>query len=185
MRKRLIKIKTLCCLIVAFLLSGCDDVSDTYTTKYQVLFYYTAVSATELYTAVNSPGQYVAVRQSGSYILMQGFSSSTRYSVDAISFQSFYFGLGGLIIGTSYNTNSHGSYELLAYDLACPNCDIASRRLSLSDDGLATCSKCGTVYDMNNYGMITSYDESNGFESPRGLYRYRISYDGTTVRVYN
>ena len=94
--------------------------------------------------------------------------------------QYFSFGLGGLIVGTNFNGDN------LAYDLACPYCDVASYRLSLADNGYCRCSHCGIQYDMNNYGIIASIDSTKTYTNkPRGLYRYRITYDGTNVSVYN
>lgn len=174
-----------CCIAVFMLLSSCsdDDVSSTYTTKYRALFYYNVLSSVELTNAVNSPGQFASVRQRGDELLMQSSVSSTTYSLDAVSAKGFYYGLGGLIIGTSTNINSHDSFELLAYDLACPKCDRTDYRLTLRDDATAKCAHCGITYDMNNYGVILSVPE--GINASRGLYRYRVVYDGMMLRVYN
>lgn len=189
MRRSIYKIIAWSCIVFASLLTGCtdEDYNGTYSHKYKVQFYYTVVSSRELTTAVNNAGQYASVRQKGSLILMEGASTTTEYQPDAISAKSFYYGLGGLIIGTSFSTNSHGSNDIVAYDLACPNCDRSERRLSIDHStGLATCSRCKTQYDLNNYGSISYFDEeSSTVSKPRGLYRYRISYDGNMVRVYN
>ena len=104
-------------------------------------------------------------------------TSSTSYTADALN-KDFGFGLGGLILGT----NNYG--EPMCYDLACPICDRAGTRLTLND-GYAKCSNCGVTFDMNNYGVIYQTPENAELISPRGLYRYRINFDGTTVNAYN
>ena len=86
----------------------------------------------------------------------------------------FSFGLAGLIIGKPY----FGDEEYYAYDLGCPKCDVPSARLAVSEEGTATCSKCSTIYDLNN-GGIPKVGES------RPLYRYRVSLSGHTLMVHN
>lgn len=164
--------------LVAMATTSCDDtVSSTYSTKYPVLAGFVVASYPELLSVVYNAGQYATIRQSSNYILMSGPSTSNRYTMDALS-EDFEFGLGGLIVGTTYNL------ELRAYDLACPNCDRADRRLTLLENGIDSCAKCGITYDMNYDGVIIS--AGNGtHSSPRGLYRYRISYDGYRVNIYN
>ena len=168
----------LLCALGLGALASCDDtVSSTYSTKYEVLAGFVVASYPELLSVINNAGQYATIRQSGSYILMSGPSTSGRYAMDALS-EDFEFGLGGLIVGTTY------TLELRAYDLACPNCDRADRRLTLLENGIDSCAKCGITYDMNYDGVIIS--AGNGTHtSPRGLYRYRISYDGYRVSIYN
>lgn len=102
-----------------------------------------------------------------------------RYTINETQ-KYFNYGLGGLIVGT----NIYGQH--LAYDLACPNCDRNTRRLSLGDAGYATCKHCGLTYDMNNLGVITSKDSTARPQTDaRGMLRYRITYNGTTITVYN
>ena len=57
-------------------------------------------------------------------------------------------GFGGLIIGNSY----YNGY--CAYDAACPVEASRDVIVELTNDGLgkAVCPKCGTIYDLNNYG---------------------------------
>lgn len=158
--------------------SGCsDDVTRTYTTKYRVYCAFLVASYPELMAVVNNPGQFGTLRQSGGKIVMAGPSSTTSYTMDALQ-SEFLFGCGGLVVGTDYYVN------LRAYDLACPNCDRNDRRLTLNDDGTCQCAKCGIVYDMNNDGAIL--DRGDGtHSSPRALYRYPITWDGSYVRIIN
>ena len=174
MMKRLLMV--LC--MAALATTSCDDtVSSTYSTKYPVMAGFVVASYTELFNVIYNAGQWASIRQSSKYIIMSGPSSTTQYSMDALS-EDFEFGLGGLIVGTTY------SLELRAYDLACPNCDRADRRLTILENGIDSCAKCGITYDMNYDGVIIS--AGNGtHSSPRGLYRYRISYDSYRVNIYN
>lgn len=65
-----------------------------------------------------------------------------------------------------------------AYDLECPNCfdpnaiPIKSKPLSLSTNGIATCSVCHRQYDLNNNGFISSGEAGNK------LTRYRANTTG-------
>ncbi|MBQ2165654.1 MAG: hypothetical protein II447_02650, partial [Bacteroidaceae bacterium] len=113
----------------------------------------------------------------GSQIVMKTLQSETSYNMDALS-KDFRFGLGGLIVGT----DTWGNYR--AFDLACPNCDRVDFRLTIGENGIVSCGKCGIKYDLNNDGVI--FDKGKGtYESPRGLYRYRIAYDGMRVHITN
>lgn len=169
--------KWLISLLLLTTLSCSDDVTHTYTTKYRVLCDFMVASYPELMAVVNNAGQFGTVRTSGGKIIMTSPSTSQTYNMDAVQ-KDFKFGLGGIILGTN------NFVELRAYDLACPNCDRNNRRLTLSDDGTCSCAACGIVYDMNNDGAIL--DKGNGtHSSPRGLYRYPVTWDGTNVRVIN
>ena len=86
----------------------------------------------------------------------------------------FSFGLAGLIIGKPY----FGDEEYYAYDLGCPKCDVPSVRLTVRGDGIATCAKCSTTYDLNNGGMPKVGDS-------RPLYRYRTSLNGSMLMLHN
>ena len=162
--------------------SSCeDDISSVYCTKYRVRCGFTVVNHSELVNCVNNLGQFSTVRMSGGKIIMKSSVSTTEYTPDYLA-KDFYFGLGGLIIGTPLLPSDNE--PLRAYDLACPNCDRAGYRLTVSDNARAKCAHCGITYDLNRDGMIEDKGSSN-FTSPRTLYRYRIKYDGMMVHVYN
>lgn len=154
-----------------------DDVTSTYSTKYRVMCGFQVVSYAELTHVVGNFGQFASIRKSGDEIIMSAASSTTHYPLDALS-KDFRFGLGGIIVGTDRS----GNYR--AYDLACPNCDRAERRLTLRDDGTAKCARCGIVYDMNNDGVINNAG-SGMYNRPRGLYRYPVTYDGMRLNIVN
>ena len=172
-------------ILVAFMalpLISCDDeVNSVFSTKYRVRCGFLVVNHAELINCIDNLGQFSTIRQSGSKIKMASSVSNTEYNVDEIS-KDYYYGLGGLIIGTPTSPLDGQPYR--AYDLACPNCDRNNYRLSVDVNGWAKCSHCGITYDLNSDGVILDKGESN-FQSPRSLYRYRINYDGMRVHVYN
>ncbi len=170
----------LLCLVC---LSACsDDSTSTYSKREYVYCYFSVLQYTELFHVMGNPGQFASIRKhvtnGVTKVTMSSTGTTTDYTLDALS-KNFGFGLGGLIMGTNY----HG--EPLCYDLACPICDRADRRLSITTDGYAKCGKCGVTYDLNNNGVIYEKPEDADLINPRGLYRYRIRFDGTTVNAYN
>lgn len=175
------KIFFLMMLTILAAMSCDDEISSAYSTKYRVRCGFTVVSHAELVNCIDNYGSFTTIRQSGSKIIMQSYSSTNSYNLNAIS-EEYYFGLGGLIVGTPNLSSDGNPYR--AYDLACPNCDRASYRLSVSDNGRAKCGHCGIVYDLNNDGVILERGTSE-IQSPRALYRYRITYDGNMVHMYN
>ncbi|MBR1668886.1 MAG: hypothetical protein IJ693_11510 [Bacteroidaceae bacterium] len=170
-------------LFPILLLCGCsDDATSTFSNREHVFCRFDVLQYVELFNVMGNPGQFASIRKhvvnGVTKVTMESAGSSTDYNLDALS-KNFGFGLGGLIVGTS-NFN-----ETLCYDLSCPICDRADRRLTLSNNGYAHCAKCGTTFDMNSKGVIYQIDEENPPVTKRGLYRYRINYDGSTVNAYN
>lgn len=141
---------------------------------------FSVLQYTELFNVIGNFGQYASIRQSGATVIMQSSSSKTTYNLDATQ-KYFQYGLGGLIVGTTYDG------EFRAYDLACPNCNRADKRLSITDNGYAKCpnKNCHITYDLNNNGAINDVPAENVHDKPRGLLRYRITYDGQYVHVFN
>ena len=177
---------TLSCLFSLLLLSSCkkDETTQTYSTANRVFVSFAVLSYAELFNAMGNPGQFVSIRpmtqNEAAGVQIANTIEGHFYRLDKIDFKSFYFGLGGLIVGTR-----NGEMENLAYDLACPNCNRADIRLELSSSVICTCPNCNIVYSLNNYGYIDNTEKNTIHSNPRGLYRYRIMYDGTTVNVYN
>lgn len=87
--------------------------------------------------------------------------------------QGFQYGYGGFIVGTNYEGT------LMAYDWACPNCDMSIHRLELNDIGQATCSNCNTTYDLNIGGIPIE-----GTSRER-LWQYRIFQAGNIITIQN
>lgn len=168
-------------LLSLLMLAGCSD--DTkYSNENPVQCMFNPLQYAELNLVMNNPGQFMSIRKSSSKLAMTSSVSSYTYNLDAT--QRYYeFGLGGLIIGTTYEQ------ELVAYDLACPNCNRANYRLVLSDDGYATCpnSKCGIKYNLNYPKMSPEVPEGCIHEKPRVLYQYKIAFDvvNNLVRIWN
>lgn len=176
-------------MCAVFALSGCKDeysYSSRFSTKYPVRFYFVVNSSAELIHAIGNPGGYATIRRSpkAGHVRIENTLGATDYSLSSVGGTDFLYGLGGLIVGTSNILNMNNGNDLLAYDLACPTCDRADRRLTLKDNGNAKCNKCGITYDMNNLGVIVEAD-SVSKDNARGLYRYQITFDGYAIRVFN
>lgn len=170
-------------LFSVFTLCGCsDDATTMFSNREYVYCYFDALQYTELFQVMGNFGQYASIRRhvvdGVTKVTMRNSSTSTDYNIDALS-KNFGYGLGGLIVGT----NTFG--EFLCYDLACPICDRADRRLTISNDGYAKCGKCGVTFDLNNYGVIYQVSENADLTTRRGLYRYHIEYNGQIVNAHN
>lgn len=129
------------------------------------------------FNQASSYGQFITVRRksSTSYEVTdaQGVTH-TKQLTESEARQRFYYGLGGLIIGTP----SMEDGRIWAYDLACPNCDMARYRLKIDNTGLATCTNCDCVYDLNCGGIPIE-------GKSRILWRYRVHTAGTFITVQN
>ncbi len=88
---------------------------------------------------------------------------------------SFVLGINnGIIVGyqTFVTEGAYGGF--IGYDVQCPNCVRNNNNyinptypVRMASSGIATCSKCGRKYDMNNGGII-----QNGGEGDTGLEKY-------------
>lgn len=171
-------------LLFLFLLTSCDKnlATQTYSTANPVRCNFEVLKYLELNNTMNSPGEFCTIRQVQrgelNQIEMTSNVGTTRYNFDGVT-RYFMFGLGGIIVGLSQTS------EPLAYDLACPNCNVQSRRLTIQTDGNCSCPHCHIVYSLNNYGIIVSTKGNTIHPTPRGLYRYRIMWNGTEVSVFN
>ena len=87
----------------------------------------------------------------------------------------FVLGLNnGIIVG--YQTFVYDGFGagFVAYDVQCPNCVRRENntispnyRVVMATTGIATCSKCGLKYDLNNGGIV-----QNGQQDDKGLEKY-------------
>lgn len=165
-------------------LCGCsDDATSMFSNREHVYCAFDVLRADVLFNVMGNYGQFASARKrvvdgKTQIELVSSTGLKGYYPLDQLS-NNFGLGLGGLIVGTS----TFG--ETLCYDLACPICDRAERRLSFAKEGFVRCAKCGVTYDLNNYGAI--YDVPEGADLPvkRGLYRYRINFNGQIVNAYN
>ena len=187
MQKRQFIIPFISQFLIVFicLFTSCkDEVSSTYSTKYQVRFYFEVATSVELYNAMGNPGQFVTIRPiNGKVRITNMLGQNHEYALSQIGAREFEYGLGGLIVGTCSSPNLSNGFDNVAYDLACPNCDRQSHRLTIKDNGTALCSHCGNSYDLNNNGWIIT--ASDATKEQRGLYRYRIIYNGVAINVNN
>ena len=93
----------------------------------------------------------------------------------------FILGLNnGIIVGFQTLNADDRNGGFVAYDVQCPNCVERENntanpnyRVTMESSGIATCSKCGKKYDMNNSGLVL-----NGEEGDRGLDKYVASTTG-------
>ena len=93
----------------------------------------------------------------------------------------FILGLNnGIIVGYQTLITEGPNKGFVGYDVQCPNCVRRTNntanpnyRVTMESSGIATCSKCGKKYDMNNGGII-----QNGEDEDRGLYKYVASTTG-------
>ena len=175
--------KALTALLLSLLtFSACsDDVTSMYSNREYVFCRFDKMQYNEIFLVMGNLGQYAFIRKqvegSTTKIRMTFNNQTTYYNFDALS-KNFGFGLGGLIVGT----NSAG--EPRCYDLACPICDRADRRLTLTDDGYAKCGKCGVTYRLED-GSIYEVPTDAQLSTRRGLYRYGNDYDGQMVYLHN
>ena len=103
-----------------------------------------------------------------------GLESQVPESAEEVEAR-FILGLNnGIIVG--YQTlNTDGAYGgFIGYDVQCPNCVRRENntvnptyRIVMASTGIATCSKCGKKYDMNNGGIVL-----NGEKGDSGLEKY-------------
>lgn len=103
----------------------------------------------------------------------QGMATRTPMTAQEVQ-SKFIIGLNnGIIVGfQTFNTEPYGGF--VGYDVQCPNCvrrenntATPNYRVTMSTAGIATCSKCGLKYDMNNGGIV-----QNGEEGDTGLEKY-------------
>ncbi len=172
MKKRI----TLLTLILVLSITSCDVESST--SGYQV--YFTCDFAYHPFNQITSYGQFITVKRKNnkSYEVTDanGYKTTTNLTENELR-NPYYYGLGGLIIGTPSAT---GDGNIWVYDWACPACETARYRLEIAHDGTgrATCPKCSNVYDLNSGGIPIE-----GKSRPLWKYNYFIS--GTTIVIRN
>lgn len=168
------------------LFTSCQKADNIYYTGARVSFTYTYTNTVpELNAALGGFGEFCTIRMDGANFIFTGLKSSTTRPLTAVDTRVHpSLGLSGLIVGCP-NIPELGSdvARVVAFDLACP-CyeDFAStRNLQLQAGGLASCSRCGRTYDLNNQGIVAKGDAG------RALFRYRAAYNqfGNTLSVNN
>ncbi len=137
-----------------------------------------------LATAMNadSRGVFCKISESGVYYTFQNNQNmkSQQPKTAEETQRNYVLGVNnGIIVGfQTFNTTPYGGF--VAYDAQCPNCVRNTNNylnpkfpLSMSTSGIASCSKCGKKYDLNNGGII-----QNGEEGDVGLEKYLASSTG-------
>lgn len=160
---------------VLLALHACTRSYEIYSTKYRVSF--SCDISLPPFNSLNTLGHFLAVRPTAAkdgYKVRLPNGKEQQFPFTEIQNRIFEFGLAGILIGRPY----FGEGEIYAYDLACPQCDKSSARLTANTDGIATCAKCGNVYDLNNSGVALNSDS-------RPLYRYRTRLNGNTLIIQN
>ena len=146
---------TLLTYILLFTITSCEI--DSPTSGYQV--YFACDITIPPFNQVNSFGQFITVKRKGtnSYeVTDANGNTTTHYLTEMEMRQFYYYGLGGLIIGTPTLYYD----KIWVYDWACPACETARYRLKISRDGTghATCPNCHNVYDLNDEGRPVKGD---------------------------
>ena len=167
--------KFLYTLLTLAIILACD--SESPYSGYSV--YFKCDTAYHPFNQITSFGQFITVRRktNKSYEVTDANGYKTTTNLSELEMRNPYFyGLGGLIIGTP--SGSDGIVGV--YDWAGPTCEAARHRLDVSRDGtgLATCPNCGNVYDLNNEGIPV---KGKG----RSLWRYRYMMYGTELVIRN
>lgn len=162
--------------LFALLMAACDD-SEHSTSAYSV--YYHCDLSYSPYNQVTSYGSFVTLRRkdASSYYITDITGKTTTVNLtETEARQGFFYGLGGLIIGTPSLCDGN----VWAFDWACPTCDRAKYRLTVSRDGTgkAVCPNCGNEYDLNSGGILTK-------GSGRKLWVYGIMRSGSQLFVQN
>lgn len=163
--------------LLPFLCASCDD--SIHSSVPDTVVNFTCSLQQSPYSFITTPGQFLSVTKDGSsYIVQVPGQSPYRDGKTGV-----YLGFGGLIIGypaISLEVNS----QYVAYDQACPveAEDLNIARLSINLNREGTCSRCGTVYDLD-----TGFPKS-GIGKER-LKTYKVYADktalGTTLVVKN
>lgn len=163
--------------LLPLLCASCDD--SIHSSVPDTVVNFTCSLQQSPYSFITTPGQFLSVTKDGSsYIVQVPGQSPYRDGKTGV-----YLGFGGLIIGypaISLEVNS----QYVAYDQACPveAEDLNITRLSINLNREGTCSRCGTVYDLD-----TGFPKS-GIGKER-LKTYKVYADktalGTTLVVKN
>lgn len=166
-------------LSLLFIATSCEKKGySKFSTRYKV--YYTCETGVSPFNQLTTPGRFLSVRKSGALLIITDADGESRKEpLSDSNNRTFMFGLSGLIIGTPTFNNDFS--EIFAYDLGCPECDAANKRLKFDITGTATCSECGGSWNLNADGTPVNTD---GRKLPP-LYRYPTKYTNGLLKVSN
>ena len=168
-------------------LAGCKDgeVNNKYCNLPARLSIENVLQAPELYTCCESMGEFCTITSDGQRFLFTNASNHTS-AINIVSiagYNGYLLGLSGFIVGRlTIPEIGEDVASVVCYELACSNCYQTyniTKPLKLQTGGYAKCNSCGRTYNLNDIGNI-----SDG-PAGRNLFRYRISYIGQTLLIYN
>ena len=170
----------------------CEDLGSSYDFDFNdIVFDAYIYKSGKIEIQVVARGGILPVSVAGVPITMKQMSNT---GVDTDNFQTinitaeddysgYYLGLNGFIIGRlTIAELGQETPGIICYDRACSNCYQnynITKPLVLQTGGYVKCNSCGRTYNLNDIGNI-----SNG-PAGRALYRYRVSYVGQTLIIYN
>ena len=169
-----------CLLLVVMIpaLMACDDDLQNEFSRHPALFRFPMVNTTpQLRSALNDPGMFCKITfPPQQYLFTDAQGKSTpvnRTSLEAYGKPTF---ISGFIVGTPSLPDMSGNFLNVAYDLVCPRCYEASYiERALDFNGHVStemkCARCGSIYDLNNNGIVTNQKERYK------LYRYHMVYN--------
>ncbi len=177
------------------LLIGCNKAENEYSTWPCRFAYDNHVhNDATLLRAINigSKGQFCIItestRQGKKYLTFQaGDGTQSEQQETALEQQAnFILGINNGIIVGFQELVSEPNGGFVGYDIQCPNCARRENnlvnpnyRVTIDTKGIATCSKCGKTYALNNGGIV-----QNGSEGDTGLEKYVAATDGYNVSVF-
>ena len=162
---------------LAILLASCEE--ESLYSGYHARFIFDG--NVHPYNQARSFGQFIGVRKGnniGQYKLTDAQGNTQTVNIPQIHLQqgAFHYGLGGLLIGTP---STYGDDNLIAYDWACPSCDIARHRVEIDYTMWhATCPNCHAKFDLNSGGIPIEGQS-------RPLRQYHVFDSGIEVIVQN
>ena len=176
-------------LVSCYFLAACDAENEYSTWPCRFAYDNSLHLDANLSSAMNTDSRGVFCRiwettMGGRYLHFQNNQGMAQTAQPLTALESeadFILGINnGIIVGfQTFNTTPNGGF--VAYDVQCPNCVRREGNtlnpkypVTMSSSGIATCSKCGKKYDLNNGGIV-----QNGEEGDTGLERYLASTTGT------
>lgn len=174
-------------IISGLLLLACQEgeVNNKYCNLPARLNIENVLQAPILYTCCESMGEFCSITNDGQRFLFTDASNHTSAIniVGLIGYSGYTLGLSGFIVGRlTIPEIGEDVTRVVCYDRACSNCYQnynITKPLVLKTGGYAKCNSCGRTYNLNDIGNVS--------DGPQGrpLYRYRVSYLGQTLLIYN
>ena len=190
--KRLHTALLLAAITVATAFTACDTDADYIYSSRRAFFRFTPVTAAPktLFPALKSPGEWCSVSVDGTHYRFSAPNGQTdSYPINASDQYYARQWVSGLLVGTpSVPSLSINGFEVVCYDLVCPNCmeaDAVTRAVKFSSEQheSVTCSRCGRVYNLQNQAEVLAGAIEG--EPNRPLLRYRCSYANDVFVVQN